>query len=245
MSESAIQSYLHSLLQCPTENLPAFVSAEVPVEVQSWLAESAERQQDFDLLMEAARQEPYITEYVCTWEISHVLDNFRANDDYGWKELMSSVEAIGSAIDENDTEREQLGMAIVRLLLAAGDCPNNDYDIALDSGPLHYACQEGYLQLTELLLRYGADPNMENADMLTPLHLAARFNQPDCAALLIKYGAFVDAPDIAGWTPLRAAILNQHEDMVTLLRKHGARITEFTEKDWERYKRTKKYRPNR
>ena len=239
MSESSIQSYLHSLLQCPTENLPAFVSAEVPAEVQSWLAESAERQQDFDLLMEAARQEPYITEYACGWDINHVLDGFRGDEGYGWKELMSSVDAVGCAIDEGDAEREQLGMAIVRLLLEAGDSPNNDYAIALYSGPLHYACQKGYLQLTELLLRYGADPNMENADMLTPLHRAARFNQPDCAALLIKYGAFVDAPDIAGWTPLREAILNQHEDMVTLLRKHGARITEFTEKDWERYKKTK------
>ncbi len=236
MSESAIQSYLHGLLQCPVENLPAFVAAEVPAEVQSWLAESAERQQDFALLVEAARHEPYITEYACTWEISHVLDHFRADDDYGWKELMSSVEAIGSAIEGADAEREQLGMAIVRLLLAAGDSPDNDYTIALDSGPLHYACREGYLQLVELLLRYGANPNMEDADMLTPLHFAAKNNRVDCAALLIQHGAIVDAPDIAGWTPLRSAILNQHGDMVTLLKKHGARITEFSAEDWKHYK---------
>lgn len=245
MSESPVQRYLHELLQCPIENLPVFVEAGVPAAIQSWLEESAERQQDFDLLMAAARQEPFITEYACGWDINHVLDGFRGDEGYGWKKLMSSVDAVGCAIDEADAEREQLGMAIVRLLLEAGDSPNNDYAIALYSGPLHYACQNGYLQLAELLLRYGADPNMEDADMHTPLHFAARHNQPDCAALLIKYGAIVDAPDIAGWTPLRGAILNQHEDMVTLLRKHGARITEFTEKDWERYRKTKKYRPNR
>ena len=75
--------------------------------------------------------------------------------------------------------------------------------------------------------------------MNTPLHFAARNNQLDCAALLIKHGAIVDAPDIAGWTPLRGAILCHHENMADLLRKHGARITEFSEKDWDRYKKTK------
>lgn len=242
MSESPIQYYLHSLLQCPAENLPAFVEAGVPEAVQNWLAESAERQQDFNLLMAAARQEPYITEYE---EIEHVLDNFGADDGQGWKELMGCVDAVGLAIDDGDSELEQLGMAIVRLLLEAGDSPDNDYAIAIYSGPLHYACQEGYLQLAELLLRYGADPDMEDVDMLTPLHFAARYNQLDCAALLIKHGAIVDAPDIAGWTPLRRAILNQHENMVALLQKHGARITEFTEKDWNRYLKMKKNRRNR
>lgn len=239
MSETAIQSYLHSLLQCSIDELPVFAAADVPAEVQSWLAESAERQQDFALLMEAARQEPFITEYACGWDINHVLDGFRGDEGYGWKELMSSVDAVGCAIDEADAEREQLGMAIVRLLLEAGDSPNNDYAIALYSGPLHYACQNGYLQLAELLLRYGADPNMEDADMHTPLHFAARNNQLNCAALLIKHGAIVDAPDIAGWTPLRGAILCQHENMAALLQKHGARITEFSEKDWDCYKKTK------
>ena len=239
MSETAIQSYLHSLLQCSIDELPVFAAADVPAEVQSWLAESAERQQDFALLMEAARQEPFITEYACGWDINHVLDGFRGDEGYGWKELMSSVDAVGCAIDEADAEREQLGMAIVRLLLEAGDSPNNDYAIALYSGPLHYACQNGYLKLAELLLRYGADPNMEDADMHTPLHFAARNNQLDCAALLIKHGAIVDAPDIAGWTPLRGAILCQHENMAALLQKHGARITEFSKKDWDCYKKTK------
>ncbi|MBQ7024059.1 MAG: ankyrin repeat domain-containing protein [Akkermansia sp.] len=242
MSETAIQSYLHSLLRCPIEDLPAYVEAEVPAEVQSWLSASAEREQDFYLLMAAARQEPYITEYA--WEISHVLEYFGADDDYGWKELMGCVDAVGIAIDEKDSVREQLGMAIIRLLLEAGDSPNNDYAIALYSGPLHYACQEGYLQLAELLLRYGADPDMEDADMQTPLHFAAKHNHPDCAELLLEFGAFVDAPDIAGWTPLRSAILRQHENMVALLQKHGAHITEYTEKDWDLYMKTHKISHN-
>lgn len=238
MCESPIQRYLHGLLQCPTEKLPAFVEEGVPADVRCWVEESTTRQQDFALLMEAARQEPYITED--EWEISHVLEHFGACDDYGWKELMGCVDAVGDAIDEEASELEQLGMAIIRLLLEAGDSPNNDYAIALYSGPLHHVCEEGYLQLAELLLCYGADPDMEDADMCTPLHRAVRGNQLDCAALLIKYGAIVDAPDIAGWTPLRKAISSKHENMVALLQKHGARIAGFTEKDWERYR--KKYK---
>lgn len=237
MSEAPIQRYLHDLLRCPIENLSALVAEAIPSEVQNWLSESSARQQDFDLLMAAARQEPYTTEY---GEISHVLENFGPEEDYGWKELMGCVDAVGTAIHDGDAELEHLGMAIVRLLLEAGDSPNNDYAIALYSGPLHYACQEGYLQLAELLLRYGADPNMEDADMWTPLHFTARDNQPDCAALLIKSGAIIDAPDIAGWTPLRWAIRFHHENMVALLQKHGARITEFSEKDWERYMKKRK-----
>lgn len=52
MSESPIQCYLHSLLQCPAAKLSAFVEDGVPETVQKWLAQSVERQQDFTLLME-------------------------------------------------------------------------------------------------------------------------------------------------------------------------------------------------
>lgn len=97
--------------------------------------------------MAAARQEPLITEYGGLW---HVLDYFGADDDYGWKELMGCVDGVGIAIDAGNSELEQLGMAIVRLLLKAGDSPNNDYAIALYSASFHYACLQGYLQLTEL-----------------------------------------------------------------------------------------------
>lgn len=241
MSESVVQSYLHGLLRCPIEQLPACVAGEIPAEVQSWLAESAERQRDFDLLMAAARTEPTITEDA--WEIGHILEYFGADEDYGWKEVMGCVDSVGLAINNGNAEMEQLGMAILRLLLEAGDCPNNDYAIALYSSPLHFACQLGYLEVAKLLLRYGADPNMEDADDWTPLHSAAANNRLECAELLIKSGALVDAPDLAGWTPLYWAKSNKHEDMVALLEKRGARITVFSEKDWKRYMKT--YKPRR
>lgn len=95
MSDSPIQRYLHDLLRCPIENLPALVAEAIPPEVQNWLSESSARQQDFDLLMAAARQEPYTTEY---GEISHVLKNFGPEEDYGWKELMGCVDAVGNTV---------------------------------------------------------------------------------------------------------------------------------------------------
>jgi hypothetical protein len=54
MSESPVQRYLHELLQCPIENLPVFVEAGVPSAIQSWLEESAERQQDFGIFFRFA-----------------------------------------------------------------------------------------------------------------------------------------------------------------------------------------------
>ncbi|MBR5879132.1 MAG: ankyrin repeat domain-containing protein, partial [Akkermansia sp.] len=69
-------------------------------------------------------------------------------------------------------------------------------------------------------------------------------NQADCAELLIKHGALIDAPDCAGWTPLRWAISGNNKDVVALLKKRGVHITEFSEKDWDRYMKKYKYRHN-
>lgn len=44
-------------------------------------------------------------------------------------------------------------------------------DIFLDFRPLHEACENGYVEVTRLLLAYGADPNLVTYSGLTPLAL--------------------------------------------------------------------------
>lgn len=143
--------------------------------------------------------------------------------------------AMGVA-DSHDDELRRGGTAMIRLLLAAGAAPNGEEnDIYLYGSPLHYSCKEGNEEVVELLLSNGANPNKTDVDERTPLHLAALNNQVNCAHLLFKYGAIIDTPDIAGWTPLRMAIKYNNDEMEIFLQKRGARITEFSEKDWDRY----------
>jgi Ankyrin repeats (3 copies) len=81
--------------------------------------------------------------------------------------------------------------------------------------PLH-ACvstgdRPGTLECARLLLECGADPNAENAEMLTPLHCAARRGHVGLACLLVDHGADGHALNRVNelgysWTPLWLAV---------------------------------------
>ncbi|XP_018418660.1 PREDICTED: ankyrin repeat domain-containing protein 53 [Nanorana parkeri] len=54
----------------------------------------------------------------------------------------------------------------------------------------------------QLLLRCGADVNVESESMVTPLHQAAREGLEDCLAILVENGADVHAKDLQGNRPI-------------------------------------------
>lgn len=61
-----------------------------------------------------------------------------------------------------------------------------------DSGwtpPLHAVAKEGYLEVAEILLEYGADPNAKEYTGLTPLHHATQSGQDVMVQLLLEYWA--------------------------------------------------------
>jgi ankyrin repeat protein len=59
----------------------------------------------------------------------------------------------------------------------------------------------GFVDITELLLKHGARPNVPGHHNITPLHEAVLNNRLDIVKLLVMYGADAEARDGNGKTP--------------------------------------------
>ncbi|XP_061732716.1 poly [ADP-ribose] polymerase tankyrase-1 isoform X1 [Nerophis ophidion] len=77
-------------------------------------------------------------------------------------------------------------------------------------------------QVTELLLRKGANVNENNKDLMTPLHVAAERAHNDIMEVLQKHGAKVNALDTLGQTALHRAAMAGHLQTCRLLLGYGA-----------------------
>jgi ankyrin repeat protein len=107
---------------------------------------------------------------------------------------------------------------IVRILLAHKADPErrNTYS----QTALHYAAEEGKPEISELLVKAGADVNAlqlqfslpcgsgeeETPAKNTPLHFAAARGNPATIKVLLDAGAKIDAVNVKGLTPLMSAI---------------------------------------
>uniref|UniRef100_A0A674EXI4 Poly [ADP-ribose] polymerase n=1 Tax=Salmo trutta TaxID=8032 RepID=A0A674EXI4_SALTR len=77
-------------------------------------------------------------------------------------------------------------------------------------------------QVTELLLRKGANINEKNKDFMTALHVASERAHNDILEVLQKHGAKVNAVDTLGQTALHRAALAGHIQTCRLLLSYGA-----------------------
>uniref|UniRef100_A0A674E9X1 Poly [ADP-ribose] polymerase n=1 Tax=Salmo trutta TaxID=8032 RepID=A0A674E9X1_SALTR len=77
-------------------------------------------------------------------------------------------------------------------------------------------------QITELLLRKGANVNEKNKDFMTPLHVAAERAHNDIMEVLQKHGAKMNALDTLGQTALHRAAMAGHLQTCRLLLSYGA-----------------------
>ena len=89
-----------------------------------------------------------------------------------------------------------------KLYTAAAENDTKELKNVLDSGkadpnilylsgiaPLHVAAVEGHLETIKLLVRYGANINIQDGEGCSPLEFALRGGHFDCASFLIKLGA--------------------------------------------------------
>jgi ankyrin repeat protein len=92
--------------------------------------------------------------------------------------------------------------------------------------PLHYAAQNGWLNLVEILLERGALKNSKSsADtrMWTPCHLAAKFGHVDIVAKFFEYGVDKEEATAFGLTALHIAAENGRVELAQFLLDSGLR----------------------
>ena len=79
---------------------------------------------------------------------------------------------------------------------------------------IHWTVENGYVQITELLLDKGADVNARDQFNETPLMKAARSGNTACLEFLLNRGARVDDENDWGETGLMIAANDGHTEMV-------------------------------
>lgn len=92
--------------------------------------------------------------------------------------------------------------------------------------PLHYAVIFENESITDLLIKSGADVNLQdNEFQRAPLSYAAISGNCDIARKLLKAGAKADNDAFNAWTPLHEAAMQGWAEMIILLLSSGADIS--------------------
>ncbi|CAB0042719.1 unnamed protein product [Trichogramma brassicae] len=124
--------------------------------------------------------------------------------------------------------------AAVRRFLELGrvdpNCRPAGAAAAADDPPLHLALTHHRREVTKLLLKHGADPNLANAKGSTALHVMCEEHVDyDLADILFDFGGdhecgpvLVDARDREGNAPLHLALRHGHRNLTKLLLARGA-----------------------
>ncbi|XP_053712759.1 cyclin-dependent kinase 4 inhibitor D-like [Synchiropus splendidus] len=75
----------------------------------------------------------------------------------------------------------------------------------------------GSPQIARLLLKKGANPNVQDRHGIAPVHDAARTGFLDTLQVMVEFGASVNIPDKNGALPIHIAIWEGHREVVEFL----------------------------
>lgn len=118
---------------------------------------------------------------------------------------------------------------VVKTLLELGADPNQQSKVG--EYPIHQAAESNQAAVTELLLRKGADPDVQQScnchlDGETALHIAAAKNFAEIIQVLLRYEADPSVKDwVYGRTALHTAVVNNSVESALSLLQHGALTT--------------------
>jgi ankyrin repeat protein len=104
-------------------------------------------------------------------------------------------------------------------------------DTPLQSAASLYSEPRNQVDIMQVLLDHGADPNALDNRGSTPLHCSScnqyegygpTWGTVEGTRLLLKYGAIIDAENNQGQTPLQLALDHERDDIAACLTEHGA-----------------------
>jgi ankyrin repeat protein len=124
---------------------------------------------------------------------------------------LSKCEQLHMAVQDNDLDK-------VRMLLTT----KNVNSILGGYAPLHWAAQEGFIEVAEILIETGADLNIKDDSGFSPLYKA--LDHMEMAELLVSKGADVNLRRNNNSTPLVTACAYGRSEMVDLLIRSGADV---------------------
>ncbi|KAH8726741.1 hypothetical protein GQ44DRAFT_613477, partial [Phaeosphaeriaceae sp. PMI808] len=116
----------------------------------------------------------------------------------------------------------QLSEALLATMKAK-ESPVNSKD-GIQNMPLHYAVQNGHMEVVKLLLEHGAEVDSKGSEGRTPLSWAAEEGYEAVVKLLLEHGAEVDSKDNNSRTPLSWAAKGGYEVVVKLLLEDGVEV---------------------
>jgi len=115
--------------------------------------------------------------------------------------------------------------------------------------PLHLAASKGYMEVTTVLIEFGAKLNAETRWGATPLHEAAAGGYKDTVEKLLQYGADPTIHDVSGKTPADYCSVPEVENIIRTWRanqEEKQRKEEQRRRDEEqKKKRTRRKKENR
>ena len=106
----------------------------------------------------------------------------------------------------------------------------NSVDCSEYGKAIHTAAQEGKLELAKILIKCGADVNVEGKGGRYPLHYAAKGGRLDMITCLLANQAKINATENMGYTAFGDAFMYKKEKAVNLLFEKGTNLKLLPEK---------------
>jgi|SRR5579859_7925014 len=106
-------------------------------------------------------------------------------------------------------------------LLINGADPNIASRNSFHVAPIHSACAISSLEITELLIKHGANVNAKQQQGITPLHETTHNGKMELTRLLLDHGAAANVKTENGQTPLDMALEKGFSDVAEWLRQWG------------------------
>jgi len=99
------------------------------------------------------------------------------------------------------------------------------------STPLHLAIETQLVTTSELLLRFGANPDIPRKDGYTPLMMAVHRGSEPLVRLLLFYGSNPNSPHPIRWTPLHFCSKFNSLALAKILVEEGGGDVDFVSLD--------------